>query len=252
MERIRDEFTYLPEDKQALKLKKLLFLHGCDVQKDVPVIQAFEEKIIRTEMNSRSCASMADLYVKLWETVPIERSSVRVAIEERYRQREDRENQRLIDADNKERAVKAEQLKKQQTVALQGKINSFKANVASGDELFQRQKYDEAAGFYAKASELFPGEAYPQQRLKQIQEYKARVQAESDRRAELNAKAEQLFRAAESAEFNQANYKQALQAVQAAMNADPGNKKTGDMYKTINIKLDKYKTVWGASKENEW
>jgi hypothetical protein len=33
MERIRDEFAYMPEDKQALKLKKLLFLHGCDVQK---------------------------------------------------------------------------------------------------------------------------------------------------------------------------------------------------------------------------
>jgi hypothetical protein len=252
MERIRDEFAYLPEDKQALKLKKMLFLHGCDVQKDVPVIQAFEEKIIRTEMNSRSCASMAELYVKLWETVPIERSSVRVAIEERYQQREDREKQRLVEAENKEKAVQAEQLKTQQAAALQSKINSFKANVASGDELFQKQKYDEAAGFYAKASELFPGEAYPQQRLKQIQEYKNRVQAESDRRAELNARAEQLFRAAEGAEFNQANYKQALQAVQAAMSADPGNKKTEDMYKTINVKLDKYKTVWGASKANEW
>ena len=68
----------------------------------------------------------------------------------------------------------------------------------------------------------------------------------------MNAKAEQLFRVAEGAEFNQANYKQALQAVQAAMTADPGNKKNADMFKTINLKLDKYKTVWGASKENEW
>jgi hypothetical protein len=252
MERMRDEFSYLPEDKQALKLKKLLFLHGGDVQKDVPVIQGFEEKIIRTEMSSRGCSSMADLYIKLWETVPIERSSVRVAIEERYRQREDREKQRQAEVDNKEKAVQAEQLKKQQAADLQVKINSFKANVASGDELFQKRKYEEAAGFYAKAADLFPGEAYPAQKLKQIQAFKAKVQAESENRAELNAKAEQLFRVAEGAEFNQANYKQALQAVQAAMTADPGNKKNADMFKTINLKLDKYKTVWGASKENEW
>jgi len=40
--------------------------------------------------------------------------------------------------------------------------------------------------------------------------------------------------------------------VQAALAADPGNKKLSEMLKAINSKLDKYKTVLGAGKENEW
>lgn len=251
-ERLRDEFAYLPEDKQALKLKKLLYLHGYDVQKDVPVIQGFEEKIIRTEMNNRKCASMADLYIKLWNTVPIEKSSVRVAIDERYRVREEREKQRIAEADNKIKAAAAEEEKKQQEAALKTKINSFRANVAGGDELFQKQKYDEAAAFYTKAAELFSGEPYPAQKLQEIQAIKAKAKAEVDQRADLYGAAERSFKSAENSAFNQAAYKQALQSVQAALAADPGNKKLGEMLKAINSKLDKYKTVLGAGKENEW
>ena len=66
------------------------------------------------------------------------------------------------------------------------------------------------------------------------------------------AEAERLFKSAENSAFNQAGYKQALQAVQAALAADPDNKKLAEMLKTINTKLDKYKTVLGAGKENEW
>ena len=251
-ERLRDEFAYLPEDKQAIKLKKMLFLHGYDVQRNVPVIQGFEEKIIRTEMNNRKCSSMADLYVKLWNSVPVEKSSVRVAIEERYRVREDREKQRVVEADNKIKAAAAEQDKKQQEAAMQAKINSFHANVSSGDELFRKQKYDEAAGFYAKAAELFSGEAYPRQKLNEIQAIKDKAKAEVDQRSNLYAEAERAFKAAENSAFNQAGYKQALQSVQAALAADPGSKKLAEMLKTINSKLDKYKTVLGAGKENEW
>ena len=251
-ERLRDEFAYLPEDKQALKIKKMLFLHGYDVQRDVPVIQGFEEKIIRTEMNNRKCSSMADLYIKLWNTVPIEKSAVRVAIEQRYRLREEREKQRITEAENKEKAAAAEQEKKQQDAAMQAKINSFHVNVASGDELFQKQKYDEAAVFYARAAELFSGEAYPAQKLKEIQTIKDKARAETDQRTNLYAEAERSFKSAENAAFNQAAYKQALQSVQAALAADPGNRKLTEMLKTINGKLDKYKTVLGAGKENEW
>lgn len=251
-ERLRDEFAYLPEDKQALKLKKILYLHGYDVQQDVPVIQGFEEKLIRTEMNNRKCSSMADLYIKLWNSVPIEKSSVRIAIEDRYRVREEREKQRLVEADNKVKAAAAEQDRKKQEAAIQVKVNSFHANVASGDELFKKQKYDDAAVFYAKAAELFSGEAYPAQKLKEIQAIKDKVKADAEQRAGLYAAAERLFKTAENSAFNQAGYKQALQAVQAAQAADPGNKKLGEMLKAINSKLDKYKTVLGAGKENEW
>ncbi len=251
-ERLRDEFSYLPEDKQALKLKKILFLHGYDVQRDVPVIQGFEEKIIRTEMNNLKCSSMADLYIKLWNSVPVEKSSVRIAIEDRYRFREEREKQRLTEAENKAKAAAAEQEKKQQEAVMQAKINSFHANVANGDELFKKQKYDDAAVFYAKAAELFSGEAYPAQKLKEIRAIKANAKAETDQRTSLCAEAERLFKSAENSAFNQAGYKQALQAVQAALAADPDNKKLAEMLKTINTKLDKYKTVLGAGKENEW
>ncbi len=251
-ERLRDEFAYLPEDKQALKLKKILFLHGYDIQREIPVIQGFEEKIIRTEMANRRCSSMADLYIKLWSTVPIEKSSVRIAIEERYRLRDAREKQRLADAENKEKAIVAEQEKKQQDAAMQAKINSFRANIAGGDELFKKKKYDDAAVFYGKAAELFSGEAYPAQKLKEIQAIKDQAGAEVEQRISLYAEAERRFKSAEGSAFNQEAYKQALHTALAALSADPGNKKLSEMLKAINNKLDKYKTVLGAGKENEW
>ncbi|MFA7230987.1 MAG: hypothetical protein WC071_06925 [Victivallaceae bacterium] len=252
IDRLRDEFTYTPESNQALKIKKLLFLHGYDVEKNVPTIQGFEEKIIRTEMSANNCVTLSDLYIKLWLSVPIDKSLARLAIEERYRLRESRDQQRQAEAENKEKIARAAEQQRQQKAELQARVNSFKANVAAGNELFGKQKYQEAAVFYTKAHELFPGEHYPVQKLNEIHNLNQQKQVAAEQRVRLSAEAEQRFAAAENVTFNQSNYRQALQAVQAALSADPDNKKLAEMLETVNNKLAKYKSVWETGKDNEW
>lgn len=251
-ERLHDEFGFLTEEQQALKIKKILFLHGFDVDRDVPKIQGHEEKIIRTEMNNKRCSSLADLYIKLWGSVPIDQAASRMDADARYQLRLNRENQRIIDKDNKEKAVAAEAAKKQQEAEFQTKVNSFRARVEAGDEFVRKQNYVEAENSYRSANQLFPGEPYPVQQLKAIQDMKDKNQAVAAQKDQTVATAEARFKAAESAAFSQQNYRQALQACQEAAAIEPDNPRIKELIQTINSKLDKHKTVWGAGKNETW
>jgi tetratricopeptide (TPR) repeat protein len=251
-ERLRDEFSFLPEEQQALKMKKILFLHGHDVERTIPKIQGHEEKIIRTEMSNRRCSSLADLYIKLWGSVPIDQAAIRMDADTRYQQRLNRENQRLIDKDNREKAAAAAEAKKQQEAEFQTKVNSFRARVEAGDEFMRKKNYAEAENSYRSANQLFPGEPYPVQQLKVIQELQAQQQQAVEQKGQLLTDAEAKFKAAEGSAYNQQKYRIALQACTAAAAANPDNQKIKAMIQSINAKLAKHQTVLGGDKNDTW
>jgi tetratricopeptide (TPR) repeat protein len=170
----------------------------------------------------------------------------------RYQQRLNRENQRLIDKDNREKAAAAAEAKKQQEAEFQTKVNSFRARVEAGDEFMRKKNYAEAENSYRSANQLFPGEPYPVQQLKVIQELQAQQQQAVEQKGQLLTDAEAKFKAAEGSAYNQQKYRIALQACTAAAAANPDNQKIKAMIQSINAKLAKHQTVLGGDKNDTW
>lgn len=164
-QRLQDRFKDLPEDRQALFVKRMLFLHGVQgVDRFSLALSSSEQASVQQAMRERSCSSLAELYVSLWKSVPLAEASERVAkdrkrlqAEAALRAEEERQRQEL------EKAKAAEQLKLHQA-----RVAQYQGVVKVADDLFAAGSYAKAAEAYAAASKLFTGEPYPKQRLAEI------------------------------------------------------------------------------------
>ena len=164
-QRIADRFKDMPDDRQALFVKRMLFLHGVQgVDRFSLGLTSSEVASVQQEMRARNCSTMGDLYVSLWKSVPLNEAAGRVVKDRKRRQSEAAqlaEEQRQRQEADKAKA--AEQLKLHQA-----RVAQYAELVKKADELFANASYGKASEAYKSASSLFSGEAYPKQKLAEI------------------------------------------------------------------------------------
>ncbi len=138
--RIRDEFMGLDDARQNVYLKDYLYFHGVTgVDRTRSDMTAAELAILDQEMKKNNCANRADLFVKLWETVPIEQ-----AIQ--------RNRDFLRDQAKREQEAKAETA---------NRITQYNAVIAHADTLYSSGRLEEAREAYRKANSLIPDQQDP-------------------------------------------------------------------------------------------
>lgn len=135
-----DEFSSLDDGKQNIYLKEYLFFHGINgFERLNPTLNAAEMALMTETMKNYNCANKADLFIKLWESVPVDAAIQR----------------------NKEFA--REQVRKaqeQQTLKTQ-KIAQYNNLVTQADSLYTAGNLPEARNAYQKANALLPEQKDP-------------------------------------------------------------------------------------------
>lgn len=190
-QRILDRFKDMPDAKQAVFVKRMLFLHGVGVDRFKEGLDSFEQSSVQQAMRQHGCANMAELYVSLWKSVPLAEASVRVSKDRKRRQAEAaqlaEERQQRQEA---EKAKAAEQLKLHQE-----RVAQYTGLVKKADALFASGSLTQAADSYKAASLLFSGEAYPKSKLAEIDAMVAAAKARDDAFAKAMSDGDDLFAA---------------------------------------------------------
>lgn len=74
--RLREEFGYLGNNEKILYLREYMFFHGYNIDKASPITQG-DVTMINEAMKKTGTSSYTDLFLNLWETVPIEEARKR-------------------------------------------------------------------------------------------------------------------------------------------------------------------------------
>ena len=253
MKRLTTAFNEMPLEQQQLKLKKLLFLHGYNgIDRAIPTFAGGEEAALKEAMRRTGTSSLAELYLALWQSVPLETASRRVLVDRRNLAQEERLQ---AEAARKEADVRARQEAEQQAAKAretQQRIAGFNGHITAGDQYFRAGQYDRALEQFTAANRLFGGEEYPRKMIASINEIQTRQRQQEDLFRRQEAEADRLWTEAEASEFNYANYKKALQAYQAADQARPGTPRLQERIAAIKNKLSKYDTVNHKENGETW
>jgi tetratricopeptide (TPR) repeat protein len=244
MARLQTRFLELAKESQQLKIKELLFLHGHNgIDRTSPVFSREEYTMLRNVMNSCQVHSLADLYIELWKTVPVEKAVRRVLIDRRNRSRRDQER---LEATRQAEAARAEEAAAEQARQQrdqQEKNAAFHQFVAAGNHYFEGKKYEEALREFTAANQLFAGEAYPAEMIARSRAAMEERRRTAVRYTEQLQAADALFRAAEAADFSFSQYKKALLAYQQLAAVNPADAMLQSRIDLIQKKLEKYTTV---------
>ncbi len=138
--RIRDEFMGLDDARQNVYLKDYLYFHGVTgFDRGRSDMTASELGLLDQEMKKANCASRADLFIKLWESVPIEQSIQR--------------NRDFVREQNR----KAQEAQSE----LANRATQYNAVLAHADTLYSSGRLEEAREAYRKANSLLPDQQDP-------------------------------------------------------------------------------------------
>lgn len=74
--RLREEFSYLGNNEKITYLREYLFFHGYNIDKTAPINQS-DVDMINEAMKKTGTSNYTDLFLNLWETVPIDESRKR-------------------------------------------------------------------------------------------------------------------------------------------------------------------------------
>lgn len=74
--KLREEFSYLGNNEKILYLREYMFFHGYNIDKTAPITQSDIDMINET-MKKTGTSNYTDLFLNLWETVPIDESRKR-------------------------------------------------------------------------------------------------------------------------------------------------------------------------------
>ena len=138
--RIREEFAGLDDARQNMYIKMYAYFHGETIfDRQTSSMNAAEMTRLDELMKKNNCADRADLFVKLWETVP------------------------LNDAIKRNKDYTRELARKaQEERDLAGrKVQEYNAVIAHADTLFSAGRLDEAREAYRKANSIFSDQRDP-------------------------------------------------------------------------------------------
>jgi hypothetical protein len=163
--RLRDEFSALPDNQQYSYLKEYMFLHGITgFNRDVKFMTATELAKLEEVQKKYHCNNNSDLFIKLWESVSIPQA-IKLNKEYRYAQ-----------------------MKRARTRATQQqqKIARYNALIAQADNLYKNHRMTEARSTYQQANLLFPQQRDPIEMIARIDQAQSQASAQT---ANVNSKA---------------------------------------------------------------
>ncbi|OGV34209.1 MAG: hypothetical protein A2020_04290 [Lentisphaerae bacterium GWF2_45_14] len=138
--RIREEFASLDDARQNFFIKEYAYFHGeTAFDRQTSSMNASEMALLDQLMKKNNCADRADLFVKLWETVPVE------------------------DAIKRNKDYARELAKKAMAAREEAgeKASQYNALISHADTLFSSGRLDEAREAYRKANSIFPDQKDP-------------------------------------------------------------------------------------------
>ncbi len=238
-QRILDLVKAQSDERQAFLVKRKLYLHGVQgVNPDDPEISDSERSVIENAMRSRGCSTLAELYVALWKTVPIDEALALVAKDGKRRQAE--------------MARRAEELAKRQAQEAsererveQAAKGRYLQLVQQGDVLFSKGEYAKARPFYVEAANLLPRENYPKERLAAVDSVIAQAQARKAAAEKALSEGARLFAGRD--------YSGARAAYSEALRMDPGSYEAKGRLEEIDKLLRKKAPAgFGRIDENEF
>ena len=74
--KLREEFSYLGNNEKILYLREYMFFHGYSIDKTAPITQS-DIDMINEAMRKTGTSNYTDLFLNLWETVPIDEARKR-------------------------------------------------------------------------------------------------------------------------------------------------------------------------------
>lgn len=145
--RLKEEFEALNQAQQYAYLKDYLFYHGVPgIERASGGVSDKELAIIKEKMKYFNCPDYASLFLKLWETVPLEESRKRI------RQHQKEQNDVIV--------------KSQEDV--NKKIVQYNSMIEQADALFNQGALPQAREIYRQAGLLFPDQPDPKAMMSRI------------------------------------------------------------------------------------
>lgn len=138
--RLKEEFGGLSENQQDSYLKEYLFFHGYDgFSRSTAGMTPAEQDLLKKAMQKFQCTDRAELFVKLWETVPIDSARVR----------------------NRDYARDAAKRQQQAENEMQQKVGNYNSLITKADALYKGGSLAEARDLYRQANAIFPDQKDP-------------------------------------------------------------------------------------------
>jgi RPA family protein len=145
--RLKEEFEMLNQAQQYSYLKEYLFFHGvAGIERSSGGVSDKELAIIKERMKYFNCSDYAALFLKLWETVPLEESRKRI--------RQHHKEQNDVVQKSQEDINK--------------KIEQYNSMIEQADALFNQGALPQAREIYRQASLLFPEQPDPKAMMSRI------------------------------------------------------------------------------------
>ncbi|MFA6101939.1 MAG: hypothetical protein WCV67_02105 [Victivallaceae bacterium] len=145
--RLKEEFETLNQAQQYTYLKEFLFFHGTPgIERSAAGVSDKELAIIKERMKYYNCPDYASLFLKLWETVPLEESRKRI----RKYQKEQNEVVQKSQEDTSK------------------KIAQYNSLIEQADNLYKQGGLPQARELYRQASLLLPDQPDPKDMIGRI------------------------------------------------------------------------------------
>lgn len=145
--RLREEFSGLSDAQQDSYLKEYLFFHGYDgFKRTAAGMDQSELAKLKEVMTKLQCRDRTELFIKLWDTMPLENARVR------------------------NRDYSRNQVKRQQEAETeaQQKINNYNSVITQADNLYKEGKLAEARELYRQGNVIFPDQKDPAEMMSRI------------------------------------------------------------------------------------
>jgi hypothetical protein len=243
IERLSAQINEMPENQRLIHLKKLLFVHGYrGIDKSRAETDSAELGVISAAMNEKKCSTTAELFMVLWENVPVDAAVARVLKERKFQAEEGRRAAREAAAQAKAQAKAQAEEAARQAAERKQLEEQFIAVTEGGDKLFNAKNYKQALAEYKKAAALNIGQELIQQRIQAAENALAQIQA-----------AENLYRqnlAGGAALLKSGDNAKAAAAYEAALKVRPGDSAAAAGLEAAKKKI-KEKNPVGVNKLNE-
>lgn len=138
--RMREEFATLDDARQNIFIKEYAYFHGDTIfDRQTSSMNAAEMAKLDELMKKNNCADRADLFVKLWESVPIEAAIKR----------------------NKDYTRELARKAQEERDSMGRKVQEYNAVISHADTLYSGGRLEEAREAYRKANSIFPDQKDP-------------------------------------------------------------------------------------------
>lgn len=138
--RMRDEFEMLPLNKQYSYLKEYLYFHGISgFNRESPLMDSAELAKLESVMKKYNVNNNTDLFIKLWETVPLNKARER----------------------NKTYAQELARQKRKAQIQRQKSINAYNEAITRADNLYSAKDLKAARKIYEEAARILPNQQDP-------------------------------------------------------------------------------------------